>query len=108
VKYLDASTMTSGSFQNNAAITYEIKKRKIIEYRSENETLDDKYAGINPAKRIGKISITFALLNTHCQLVSLLSSSDLLIKRAIKARSISSEITITFVSILLDTFINTT
>ncbi|MEW6408840.1 MAG: hypothetical protein AB1488_01840 [Nitrospirota bacterium] len=74
MKYLEASTMTSGSLQKNIAIRKEERKRKVAGLRSGNETFEVRKAKKIPNMMIKKILTTLILSNVHAQLVSTLSS----------------------------------
>src|SRR5574340_795414 len=77
VKYLEASTTTSGSDQNKAEVMNAAKKRYSLYDLTEKRALEIKNAGIKPPARIRKIMAASALWKASCQLVSLLSSRAL-------------------------------
>jgi len=83
--------MTSGTLQKIAAMKKEGRKRN-TGWRSKKESLDNTYARVRPKIRMGKMGTKSMLANTHCQLVSLLSSKERSSKRVRNEHMASSEI----------------
>ena len=91
VKYLEASTMSSGSFQKKADMTNDIEKRTTAGFFSGKGLFEKRNEKKIPMTRIKKILPASTLLNTHCQLVSLLSSAVRKTKSVTKVKRVSRE-----------------
>jgi hypothetical protein len=92
VKYLEESTITSGSAQKKTADVNAVTKRKKGYDRTGMEILATKKAGIRPAISIRNRKEASVFWKAHCQLVRRLSSNDLNKNWATNVRSTSREI----------------
>ena len=99
MKYRDASTITSGTFQKGITETKDSKKRNIDELNfgkvsatCNRESLVSIYAKIIPEIMIKENPMMLKSLNVHNHDVRLLSSIPLRTKRKRKAENIRREI----------------